>query len=175
MRDSSCQHSCLEQPLGPEEQLQGLPADGTHRREKGCVGTTADGSLWEMQQQQGRFRFILPPMRTQGTQPGVDRERTAVSMKKSGQSPCSSRTGGSAWTLADGAATGEGPGLCYCPHCGVARDLKLEFRKAGPCGSEFQVRREGSFGTHCFHNPNPWPPSPSSCGCAPPRGSSQRQ
>lgn len=29
MRGSSCQHSCLEQSLGPEEQIQGMPAEGT--------------------------------------------------------------------------------------------------------------------------------------------------
>lgn len=56
MRDSSCQHSCLEQSLGPAEGgSRDCPLKAQTQREKGCVGNswkTADGSPWEMQQQQ---------------------------------------------------------------------------------------------------------------------------
>lgn len=86
MRDPRCQHSWLEQPPGPEEggsrDCQ-LKAQTQLEGDVGSSRTIADGSPWEMQQQQWQISLRPSPSEdTGGPNQGTDREPMAVTMKR---------------------------------------------------------------------------------------------
>lgn len=134
------------------------------------------GAFGKCSNHSGRFRFILPPMRTQedqtrdghGTRGRYHEEARLVSILHQDWELCLD----SPWGLPPGAKAT----CCAIAHTAAwPEDLKLELRKSGPCGLSSRCEERGKLQHTLLLQPNLWSPSPSSYGCAQrrllPRGS----